>query len=139
MVAQLSSKMIIPRQRLAAVADGRLADANVLVNAGRHAAAVYIGGYAVECCLKAAICKTLDLDDLPGTFAVHDLELLLLHSGLNKQIQLDAHVHEAFNKLREVWDETVRYDDPGKYTESEARSVINWVTEVVGWVKRKTN
>lgn len=134
MVAQLSDKLIIKRELLKVVAETRVADAASLFDAGRYAAAVYLAGYAVECSLKAMICKTLDLDDLPGTFAVHDLELLLLHSGLNKRIRENSQVHEAFKKLDEVWSEVVRYDDPVKYTTQEAGRMMTLVREVVQWL-----
>lgn len=139
MAAQLSKTTIIRRESLTEVADGRLLDADALLEAGRFAAAVYVSGYAVECYLKAAICKTLDLDDLPGTFAVHDLEVLLFYSGLNRRIQGDPPAHYAFNQLRDVWSERVRYDDPKRYSRPEAESVISWVKEVVRWIKPKTS
>ncbi len=139
MAAELSTKTIIRRESLTAVAESRLLDADALVQAGRFTAAVYIGGYTVECYLKAAICKTLDLDELPGTFAVHNLEVLLFYSGLNRQIQGHPSAHYAFNKLRDVWSERVRYEDPAKYTKTQAESVINWVIEVVQWIKPKTS
>lgn len=143
MAPTLSKKTIIERELLLAIADGRLEDAGVLFRAGRYSAAVYLGGHAVECYLKAAICRKLDLDELPEVFAIHDLELLLLFSGLTRHIVSEGAVHRAFQQLQGVWKlglrENVRYDDPSKYNQYDAESFLNWVNEVVKWVKPKTS
>ena len=43
----------------------RLADAEILFNAGRFDAATYLCGYVMEIVLKLSICKTLKWDSFP--------------------------------------------------------------------------
>lgn|GEM_PF-5788650 len=90
MAPQLSTKPIVLREVLAELVSARLSEAKVLVGAGHPAAAIYLAGYAVECCLKVAICKTLGWDALRGTFRTHDLESLMLHSGFDAASQESA-------------------------------------------------
>jgi hypothetical protein len=69
-----------------AVSD-RLAEAELLFAAGRYSSAVMMGLYALEIRLKVIICRRLDLDQLPRAFEIHDLESLLVRSGLSRKIQ----------------------------------------------------
>jgi len=48
---------------------------------------MFLGGCALECLLKAAICATLKLDGLPAAFKTHDLEALLLYSGFRGELE----------------------------------------------------
>src|SRR5262249_15615832 len=77
------------------IAKARVRDAEVLRDAGRYDAAVYICGYAVETALKARICKTLKWSGYPATakefndyssLRTHDLEVLLHLSGREVRI-----------------------------------------------------
>ncbi len=52
---------------LEAIALARLADARVLLAAGRLDGAVYLCGYAVELGLKARICRTLQWIGFPDS------------------------------------------------------------------------
>jgi hypothetical protein len=65
----------------------RLADAQALFDAGRHAWAIATALYALEIRLKVLICKRLDVPDLPKAFETHDLDSLLLLAGLSKRIE----------------------------------------------------
>ena len=77
----------------------RLAEANVLLTQNYPDGAFYLAGYAVECALKSAICKALNIDDFFDTysskahgakvkddivqkFKTHDFGTLLVLSGL---------------------------------------------------------
>ena len=73
----------------------RLADAQVLLDAGRFASAIAMGIYAVEMSLKVAICRRLSLDALPKAFEIHDLESLLLLAGLQARIALKKNLRVA--------------------------------------------
>src|SRR5947209_8462382 len=65
----------------------RLGDADVLFQAGRFASAIAMGIYSLEIALKAKICKNLDIDALPTAFEIHDLDGLLVVSGLKKRVE----------------------------------------------------
>jgi HEPN domain-containing protein len=65
----------------------RIADARVLLRAGRHQGAYYLSGYAVECGLKACIAKQVRRYDFPDRKTVadsytHNLDQLLKVAGL---------------------------------------------------------
>ncbi|MCK4659683.1 MAG: HEPN domain-containing protein [Phycisphaerae bacterium] len=154
-MATLSSKPLISRCVLEELGATRLKEANALLQAGHYAGAIYLAGYAVECYLKVAICAALDWDELHGTFKSHDLDVLLLHSGLKKEMEAPeaAQVKRSFRKITEVWilegkdggrdsGKNIRYQHPSGLSEDDARSFLKWVNDpsvgVVPWVKGRT-
>jgi len=122
------------------LAEERLKDFEVLCAGKRYAAAIYLGVYAVECLLKAHVCRALDLDELPETYRSHHLLTLLLHSGLNRRIQREPAVFENLKKLDGMWnpadeERNIRYiDDPVRYGETQASSVRVWMLNPKGGV-----
>jgi hypothetical protein len=60
----------------------RLEDAERLLAAGRFASAIAMGIYSLEIHLKVRICQKLNLRALPRPFEIHELEGLLVLSGL---------------------------------------------------------
>ncbi|HXY58657.1 MAG TPA: HEPN domain-containing protein [Methylocystis sp.] len=54
------------RAELRAIAEAKLEDAHLLLEAGRHANAYYLCGYAVEIGLKACIAAQIAPETLPG-------------------------------------------------------------------------
>ena len=53
--------------------------------------AIAIAGiYASEIYLKVRACKKLDLDELPRAFELHDLDGLLVVSGLSRRLEQQA-------------------------------------------------
>ena len=83
------------RAEFQTLATNRLNEAKTLKNAGHYEAAFYLSGYAVECGLKAAVCKTLQIDifnmptDLHKGFKTHRLDHLIVLSGLSNRLALD--------------------------------------------------
>jgi hypothetical protein len=67
---------------LEVAASDRLLDAEALFASGRFASAIAMGVYSLEIHLKARICRKLNLHALPKPFEIHDLEGLLVLSGL---------------------------------------------------------
>lgn len=96
---------------LHALADSRLADAEVLAAATRHAGAIYLCGYAVELVLKARICRTLGWLGWPdagefgklNSFKTHDLATLLHVSGVELMLKADAELAAGWLAVAE-WD-----------------------------------
>lgn len=78
----------------------RLSDAKTLATAGNTASAIAAGLYALEICLKARICKRLDLPSLPNAFEIHELDSLLVLSGLSQAIE-----ETAWKQVRLHWGE----------------------------------
>ena len=98
------SKFSKPRARsgdLQVAAADRLLDAEALFAAGRFASAVAMGVYALEIQLKVLICKRLNLSALPKAFEIHELESLLVLSGL-QAVRDSAHTDVTFNWERIV-------------------------------------
>jgi hypothetical protein len=82
--------MAVPNE-LKKIALTRLKTAKILIDASDWDGAAYMLGYALECALKAAICKSLRLTAYPDTvkdgpirtfFATHKFDQLLVVSGL---------------------------------------------------------
>ncbi len=121
-----------------------MAEAGVLRANGLYAGAVYLGGYAVECYLKAAICHTLGWDQLRGTFKTHDLESLMLHSGFDAELRGHPQLVEYFAKICETWAleraDNVRYRCPTDDDEGTAKRFFEWVEDpdrgIVPWLRK---
>ena len=147
MAPQLSKKPIVARETLREVAEARLKEAENLFDAKHYAGTVHLAGYAVECYLKVAICVTLHWDELRGTFKTHDLEALMLHSGLDDKLQKDARLVESFAKIKETWvidgSLSIRYKKPSEFNERAARIFLRYVSDpetgVVPWLRKMTS
>lgn len=144
---KLTTKLVTSREDLFRLAEDRLEDFEALRAAGRYAAAIYLGVYAVECLLKAHICKVLDLRRLPAVFKTHDLQVLLLHSGLNQRIRSVPEVYDNLRKLDNLWnpavdERNIRYlRDPVRFGRSAADQAAQWLKGpaggVVAWLREQ--
>ncbi len=130
------------------IADRRIEEAENLCANAYPDGAFYLGGYAVELYLKAKICEHFDLpdfyheyapkSDLSKTFLVHNLERLMLLSGLSTKFvvakRADALLDVAWSNLKE-WSEKNRYDIIGLRTVADAEKFLNSVKIVIQWIK----
>ncbi|MBX6311558.1 MAG: hypothetical protein IRY99_01340 [Isosphaeraceae bacterium] len=64
----------------------RLEEANKLFGLDYYGAAMAQAFYALEIYLKVRICKHLDLSDLPTACQIHDLNELIVLSGLKTRL-----------------------------------------------------
>jgi HEPN domain-containing protein len=124
-----------PKRVLLEAANVRLQDAKVLLKSKRYSGAVYLGGYVIECMLKVAICDYLGVSHLPGQYAVHNLELLLSASGLQKELKASLILTEQFDVILK-WTVSIRYRGAVIQTE-EARKFMKAVLEVREWLLKK--
>lgn len=129
------------------IANERLVDADYLYLYGRYDGAYYMAGYAIELLLKARVCKTLDIDNFfddrimkqikyPKTFKNHDIDQLLILSGLYKkwtQVLSKPKYIKAWSKVGE-WNETSRYLT-GK-TALEVQKFLSSVRIIEKWIKK---
>lgn len=146
-LASGDSQPIINRDLLRRLAETRLDEARALAREGHFQGAIYLAGYAVECCLKVAICHTLDWEGLHETFRTHDLKSLLLHSGFIHRIVSQSVVHSNFKKIVGMWPkdggEELRYRDPRFYSEPHANVFLHWVADnaegVVPWLSKQVS
>lgn len=122
---------MISRIELKQIARGRLRDARLLLRAGRHDGAVYLGGYVVEMALKERICRTLGWNEFPHTarefsnyqsFKTHDLNVLRRLSGVEGRIRV-----RYLTEWSAVtsWNPEVRYNSPGSVNDAEARVFLD--------------
>ncbi len=129
---------MISQADLENLATARLADAQVLLTAGRFDGAVYLCGYALELKLKARICRTLNWIDFPlvkkefeglASFKTHDLDILLRLSGVESTIKTN---HLTEWSAAANWDPEVRYRPAGTATEPDAQLLLQSVTTLLG-------
>ena len=133
------------RKDLQTLADLRVVDAKILLEAGRFSAAYYLLGYAVECALKACIAKQIKEHDFPDRQLIvdsysHKLEQLIRISGVKPQfddrIKQDKSFEVNWTTVKD-WTESARYDD--NVPETRARDLLNAVTDpqrgVLPWLK----
>lgn len=117
------------------IANDRLRDANVLLRQKRYNGAVYLGGYVIECLLKAAICVHLNRDNLPVNYQTHDLAELMNHSGLFSLLQANQTLRRSFSMVKS-WNVGIRYRGR-RFKPVETQQFIAAVKEVRQWILRR--
>ncbi|MFO0809112.1 MAG: hypothetical protein U0746_10845 [Gemmataceae bacterium] len=128
------------------LADVRIEEAGVLVNACKPDGAYYLAGYAVECALKACVAKLTHLYDYPDkAFATkcftHDLLVLVklanLEADYSSDIQSDAALNLNWQVVKD-WSEQSRYQ---RKTLVQAQDLYNAITDadhgVLPWIKTR--
>jgi len=123
----------------------RLADAEALFAAGRNGGAIATGLYALEIRLKVAICKRLDLEQLPKNFEIHELRALLLLAGWSRRIE-----RKGARKVKLNWDKIVsqseelnklRYTGDRNWTHAQAASFLSCLKDpphgVLPWLSKQ--
>ena len=122
--------MPLATSELIAIAQARLDDARILIQAGRYDGALYLCGYAVELSLKARICRTLDWLGYPATkrefdgyqsFKTHDLDILLRLSGRESYVKMN---HLADWSAVAQWSPEARYQPVGTISPADAQTMI---------------
>jgi HEPN domain-containing protein len=121
-------------------------EAKTLLDAGHFGAAYYHAGYAVECGLKACICKGINQYEFPPSRDFsrecfeHDFRKLLKLAKLESVLSADQ---IATPNLGASWQDVVIWSEQSRYNrkgEIEARQLYRAVTDpvngVLEWVKR---
>src|SRR5215472_7232246 len=105
------------RNDLQVLARTTLAEAKILLEAGRADGAYYLAGYAVECALKACIAKRTQRHEFPDKKSVdashtHSLRDLIkvakLESARLEEAKRDAIFHNYWD-IAVLWSEQSRY------------------------------
>jgi hypothetical protein len=112
---------------LQAAAADRLLDAEALLAAGRYAAAIAMGVYSLEIHLKVRICQKLNLHALPRLFEIHDLEGLLVMTGLLSSFS--GAPHPVQQNWVYIADESARINDlrylpSANWSQADAQTLI---------------
>jgi len=107
--------------QLKLITKARLKSASILMDAGDWDGSIYMMGHVLECALKAAVCKSLRLNEYPeGSkdkhFMTHNFDQLLVLSGLSDIFNLNTIPDTIFRNWSEFtqeftgnWPE-MRYD-----------------------------
>jgi hypothetical protein len=125
----------------------RLDDADALLTSGRFATSISMALYALEICLKCRACRRLDLGHLPKAFEIHDLDSLLVLSGLSRKLNKQS---SRPSRVKRNWDALVtmssrlnelRYGDASKWDRQAAGSILNMIRDpkdgVLTWLQKQ--
>jgi HEPN domain-containing protein len=119
------------------LSEARLKDAKALLRARQFDGAYYIGGYAVECALKACICKNTKRYDFPPedtrrTHYIHDLEGLVKAAGIatnwQRDCQADATLALYWGVVKD-WSEKMRYESRGARAAKLAAKLVEAIAD----------
>ena len=129
-------------QRLAEV---RLEDAILLLQANKASSAYYLAGYAVELGLKACISKLFQSEVIPdknfvNAIYTHSLESLMATSGLLPELNSDMKTDAVFGSYWGIvtkWSEASRYEfwDPVSAA-TLIQAIVDKDHGVFQWVKK---
>lgn len=116
------------------VAEQRIAEARVLLDAGRFSGAFYLAGYGVELGLKAVLTRDLGSHVLPHK---RDIEAAHTHElrALAKQASLEPAADDA---VRTAWNVLVNWAPDSRYrlhAEARAREMVESAEKVLEWLK----
>jgi HEPN domain len=128
------------RSDLQHLAEMRLREAKVLLDAGEWSGSYYLCGYAVECALKAVVASQVNQGDFPDkqlAQAVHTHELTNLRglAGLGGGAALTPGQHVSWLVAKD-WAETSRYE---VRTQTDAEALYQAVSDpndgVLQWLR----
>ena len=105
-----SRVQFIKKQQIKQVSSDRYTDARVLLRHQRYNAAIYLGGFVIECLLK---CSLWDLRSNPKInrllYTSHNFEdLLEANSLLFQKLRTEVAIFNAFSNIM-GWSVTIRY------------------------------
>lgn len=139
-------------KELKAIAKSRLRASRILLAHMDFDGAVYMMGYALECCLKAIICKRLNLAQYPdknvstdknNIFKTHKFDILLTLSGLENDFSLStAPPRRSENwSLVTRWKPEIRYEPIGSRSEEDTKRMYEALVEdpdgIITWINKR--
>ena len=125
------------------LAELRLSEGQVLFDAGFYSGAYYLTGYAIECALKACICKKVQQYDFPPgsdlkkSHYSHNFKDLVNTSGLKNDLDqksLQDIAFAEFWKVVIVWNELKRYEYG--VADKDARDLLDAVRGILPWIQQ---
>jgi HEPN domain-containing protein len=134
------------KTELEQLAEIRLKEAEILLNANCHHGAYYLAGYALEFTLKACIAKQIKAFDFPdkklaNDCYTHDLTKLFITAGLKQELSEQEKQNEDFKlnwAVASKWSEESRYEN--SIGEQEANNLYNAITDnssgILPWLKK---
>lgn len=124
------------------LADMRLREAKVLLDASEWDGAYYLAGYAVECGLKACIIRRLNSSDawperrFSEDCYKHDLTVLLRVADLATPLDSAGPVAASWGQVKD-WNEQSRYEHgkSEKVVREFCEAITNATDGVLPWIK----
>ncbi len=128
------------------LAQEKIAEAKILLDAGKWTGAYYLAGYAVECGIKACIAKLFKTEVFPEkSFSdkcyIHDIVKLLVLAEMNDVCDADC---LANSKLGDNWDKAKDWTEASRYerkTQPEAQALYDAITNnpdgVLPWLQAR--
>lgn len=135
----------VTRKDFQRLADLRAKEAGVLARNRNEAGAFYLGGYAIECALKACIAKETKRHEFPPkadyvrSVYTHNLEELLKLARLDKQLETDAKTDPNLGinwGVVKAWNEETRYK-PSGLNGRDLYAAISGPSGVLLWIKQR--
>jgi len=133
----------LTRRDLQVLADLRVKEAAILVKNHAEQGAYYLGGYAVECALKACIAKKTKRHEFPPKrdylekVYSHKLEILLELAELKNQLEKDMKENPTLGKnwlVVKGWNESARYISSG--LNGALYTAMTGADGVLPWIKQ---
>ncbi len=123
----------------------RAKEAEVLAKNGNEEGAYYLGGFAIECALKACIAKKIKRYDFPlsardaNKVYTHDLNELLklaeLESYLDKEMKGNRALTASWTVVKN-WKVESRYETSG-LNGADMVAAVNSTDGVLSWIRRR--
>lgn len=132
------------RKLLQRLAHERTRDARALLKEQQFSGAYYLGGYAIECALKACIARSTNRHDFPDLAIVrkchtHDLQELLKLAGLSVQLNAATAADPALGVNWAVvkdWSELSRYNTNAQQSAEDLfRAITDSRHGVLKWLR----
>lgn len=130
--------MIITHQQWKKLTKQKIDTAQRLMQAHEWVVAAEYMGYALECALKTASCKTLNLTSYPPLkpnstqemtfFRKHDFDSLLIFSGLSDILGANSMTWGIFTpNYLDDWPQSIRYDQAAekRFTETLVKQLYD--------------
>jgi HEPN domain-containing protein len=126
------------------LANERIAEAKILLDAGKWSGAYYLAGYAVECGLKACIANLLKSEvfrekSFSDKCYIHDLEKLVVLGELKTKLDTATAANVNLDANWGIvggWKESSRYEQK---TQADAQTLYDAITqnpdEVLLWIQ----
>jgi HEPN domain-containing protein len=135
------------RSDLQNLAELRIREAKILLDAASYPGAFYLAGYSVECALKACIAKETKQHDFPDKpeqikqIYSHNPEKLLSLAKLKDKLEQDM---KSNRELRAYWNRVVNWSEEKRYelgiTEAETKDFFEAIADstngVFQWLKK---
>ena len=133
------------RQDFQQISNIRLRETNALLKARQYSGAYYLGGYVVECALKACIAKQTRRYDFPDKDRVRDsythkfadlIKLLEMTNDLKAKMKGDSNFELNWETVVR-WSERSRY---AKHSQADAQELYDAISDpthgVLQWLKQ---